>query len=167
MLQQIANRASVRAFTTQAVEHSKIEELLKAAMAAPSAGNQQPWEFYVTESPSMREQLAACSPYAKPCLAAPVVIVPCMKTADVRFPDYAPQDVSAAIENLLIECVNQDLGAVWMGIAPREDRIAAAQEVLKTPAGLVPFAFIAVGYPATHVEAHGPQRFREDCVHYL
>ena len=166
MLDQIAKRASVRQFTDQPVERAKTEELLRAAMAAPSAGNQQPWEFYVAADATLRAKLAASSPYAKPVLAAPIVIVACQRTEGVRFPECVQQDMAASVENLLIECVNQELGAVWMAVAPFDERIAAVRAALNMSGALEPFALIAIGYPANAVEAQGPKRFDAARVHY-
>ena len=41
------HRVSIRKYQDRPVEREKIVEILRAAMAAPSAKNQQPWEFYV------------------------------------------------------------------------------------------------------------------------
>ena len=71
-MKEIFDRVSVRKYTVQPVEAEKVEKLLRAAMAAPSAGNQQPWEFCVVRNRETLDQLAACSPYAKPLLGAPL-----------------------------------------------------------------------------------------------
>ena len=46
-MNEIFTRVSTRKFEDRPVESEKITQLLKAAMQAPSAGNQQPWEFFV------------------------------------------------------------------------------------------------------------------------
>ena len=46
-MNEIFSRVSIRKFTNQPVEREKIVTMLRAAMQAPSAHNQQPWEFYV------------------------------------------------------------------------------------------------------------------------
>ena len=60
----IFTRVSIREFTDEPVSDEQVERLMEAAMAAPSAGNQQPWEFVLTRDPHVKEELAACSPYA-------------------------------------------------------------------------------------------------------
>ena len=71
------------------MESGKITQIMKAAMAAPSAGNQQPWEFYVVKDKEKIRQLSESSPYAGCAANAPIVIVPCQRTADLMFPDIA------------------------------------------------------------------------------
>lgn len=146
-MSSIFHRVSIRKYTAQPVEKDKIERLLRAAMAAPSACNQQPWEFYVVTAPEMIARLTACSPYAKPCAGAPVVFVPCWRR-DTPVPAYAQIDMSAAVENLLLQADEEGLGAVWMGIAPQEARMADVARALDLPDTLLPFALVSCGYPA-------------------
>ena len=63
-------------------------------------------------------------------------------------PEIAPYDLSNATENILLEATALGLGAVWICIAPFEDRIRVAADVLKTPADVTPFVLIPLGYPA-------------------
>ena len=145
-MNSIFSRTSIRNYLPKAVEDEKITQILKAAMAAPSAGNQQPWEFYVVKNPQILKLLAACSPYSGCLAGAPVAIVPCYRT-ECYFPENAEMDLSAATENMLLEINDLGLGAVWLGVAPLQDRMDAVRKVLDIPAGLVPFAMIPIGYP--------------------
>lgn len=160
----IFHRTSIRKYTDQPVEHAKIERLLRAAMAAPSAKNQQPWEFYVVTDRETLIALAECSPYAMALRNAPLGIVVCCQ-AECERPEYAQIDCSAAVENLLLEADYLGLGAVWLGIAPLQERMDAARNVLKIPEHLYAFAFIACGYPA--VEKEQQNRYDETRVHYV
>lgn len=135
-------------------------------MAAPSAGNQQPWEFYVVRDAGKRAALVDTSPYAKPAGRAPVVVVVCAGEAS-RFKDYAVQDLSAAVENMLLQVVEEGLGAVWMGVAPLEDRMKAVGEIIGAPEGVDPFALVSIGYPEGEVVAKGPERYDASRVHWL
>lgn len=162
----IMKRVSVRAFTNQEVEEEKIETLLRAAMQAPSAGNQQPWEFFVVKDRDVITSLAACSPYAKAAQSAPLVIVPVMRAKDnMRFPECAPLDMSAAVENILLAAQDLGLGAVWMGIAPVRERIEAVSDVLHLAEGVTAFALIPVGYPNKKSEAK--DRFDDTRIHRI
>lgn len=163
----IFKRSSVRQFTDKAVSIADIEKLLRAAMAAPSAANQQPWEFYIARDETTRRALAASSPYGAPAKLAPCVIVACQRIEGLRAPQDAPLDMSAAVENLLIEAANLDLGAVWLGIAPEKDRMAAVAVALGSPRDVEPFALIAVGHPAHKPEPKGPARYDETRVHWI
>lgn len=167
MTEAIYKRASVRRFTDDPVTDDEVRALLRAAMAAPSAGNQQPWEFYVVRDEAMRVRLSETTPYAKPAAAAPCVIVACAHMPELRFPLCVPQDISAAVENLLLEAVEQGLGAVWLGVAPEPDRVAAVAEVLDLPEGIEPFALVACGRPAEEPTPRGRDRYDESRIHWV
>lgn len=113
------------------------------------------------------EKLSATTPYAKAAAKAPCAIVACTRTEGLRFPECVPQDMSAAIENLLLEAVDLGLGAVWMGVAPEVDLVAAVVEVLDVPVGLEPFAIIACGIPADEPTPKGKDRFDEQRIHWV
>ena len=146
-MDSIFHRASVRSFDGRKVEAEKTERLLRAAMAAPSACNQQPWEFVVVTDPAVLEELAGCSPYAGCLGRAPLGIAVCMRTENLRAPEYAQIDASAATENLLLEAAELGLGAVWLGIAPERERMEAVRRVIGAPETIQPFALVACGYP--------------------
>ena len=159
----IFHRVSIRKYEKKAVEQEKIELLLRAAMAAPSACNQQPWEFYVVTDPVKIQELSGTSPYAKCAAGAPLVVVPCYRKEGIA-PDYFEIDLSAAVENLLLEADELGLGAVWMGIAPAPERMEAVRKVLDIPENLSAFALVPCGYPA---ETRGQvDRYDESRVHY-
>ena len=153
-MKEILERVSVRKYEARPVEREKLEALLRAAMAAPSAGNQQPWEFAVVQDRALLDRLAGASPYAKPLLAAPAGIAVLSRTQGLRFPEYWQQDLGACTQNLLLEAEHQGLGAVWMGIAPLEERMRAVAEILGLGEGLRAFALVAVGYPAEKAAPH-------------
>ena len=129
-LEAIFTRSSIRSYTNEAVSSEMIHHLLDAAMAAPSAGNQQPWHFVVVTNNDVKAKLATVSPYATPADKAPVVFALCNKKSGNRFEGCVPQDMSAAAENLLLAVTANNLGAVWMGIAPEEDRMEKVTAVL-------------------------------------
>lgn len=162
-MNSIFHRISVRKYEQRAVEPEKIEMMLKAAMAAPSACNQQPWEFYVVTDKELIGQLSEASPYAKCAKEAPVVFVPCFRSEGIA-PEYFNIDMSAAVENLLLEADTLGLGAVWMGISPDEGRMEAVRKVLDIPAILNAFALVPCGYPAEGREQEN--RYEESRVHY-
>ena len=164
-MKELFTRISVRKYTDQPVEAEKIDAILKAAMQAPSAGNQQPWEFYVVTDPEVIAALAKSSPYAGCTAGAQAAIVPCYRTEGIYFPQYAEIDLAISCENLWLETTAQGLGTVMLGIAPLEERMDAVAAILKLPANLKPFAIFPIGYPA---EAR-PQsdRFDKTRIHYV
>ena len=147
-MNEIFERASIRKYQDRPVEPEKIEALLRAAMAAPSAGNQQPWEFYVVTAPEMIRALSQVHRYAGCAADAPVVLVPCYRTEGIWLPEYAPVDLAIATENLLLSIVSEGLGGVWLGIYPQQDRVAAVDKLLHLPETLHAFALVPLGYPA-------------------
>ena len=106
-------RRSVRSYKEQIVEKEKIDKLLRAAMQAPSAGNQQPWEFIVVQNKNTLEKLSHLSPYAKPVARAPLALVLLANMEGLRFPENWEQDMSAATQNILLEAV--ELGQELFG----------------------------------------------------
>ena len=167
-MNEIFARRSIRKFLPTMVEDEKIEQLLRAAMAAPSAGNQQPWEFYVVRDKRVIQDLSHCSPYAGCAAGASLAIVVCSRDESMRFPAFINLDLSAAVENILLEAVHLDLGAVWLGVAPYKAREVLVRRSLGVPQGLTPFAIVAMGYPqATAEEKPREDRYDPSRVHYV
>lgn len=163
-MESIFHRVSIRKFEDRPIEPEKTERLLRAAMAAPSACNQQPWEFVVVTDKQRIYALSKATPYTLSAKNAPVVIVPCFRT-ECRAPSCVLLDLSAATENLLLEADYLGLGAVWMGIAPLEARMECVREILELPPHLQPFALVPCGYPAE--QRAWEDRFDASRVHYL
>lgn len=140
-------RHSVRRFKNTEVEPEKIEKLVKAGMAAPTAGNQQESRFIVVTDRDLLEKLSKCSPYAGCAAKAPLAIVPVADLNGAKFPEFWQQDLAAAMENILVEAVCLDLGGVWLGAAPLEERTDYLTEMFGLPENIKPFAIAVIGYP--------------------
>lgn len=164
-MKEIFERISIRKYTDKPVESDKIQQILKAAMAAPSASNQQPWEFYVVSDKKKIRQLSLISPYAACAENAPLVIVPCYRTEGLRWSETVLLDLSAATENMLLEITSLGLGGVWLCAAPLEDRMSKTEDVLEIPENLRAFALIAVGYPSESRKQQN--RFDQTRIHYI
>jgi len=162
-LEAIRTRRSIRRFTQQAVSEEVLDQLLAAAMAAPSAGNEQPWQFVIVRDPQMRERLPSAHPYAQMASHAPVVAVVCGDLSQERHKGFWVQDCAAATENLLVAARASGLGAVWCGVYPREDRVRALQSLLSLPKTVIPFALVPIGYPAE--DKPDEDRFDRSRVH--
>ena len=162
-MNSIYHRVSIRKYQDKPVEKEKIEAILRAAMQAPSAGNQQPWEFYVITDKQKLEALSLVSPYAGMTKDAPVAIVSAY-CKDCRMPEYAQIDLSIAMENLWLETDAQGLGGVWLGIAPLEDRMKAVEKIIGMPDTLRAFGIFPLGYPAE--ERKQQDRFDESRIHW-
>lgn len=167
VLDNIATRTSIRDYEARPVEKEKIEKMLRAAMAAPTAMNKQPWHFVVVDQRNVLDALAGTNPYAKMLKKAPLAIVVCGNTdkmieGDGR--DFWIQDASAATENLLLAAHAMGLGAVWTGAYPSEERCISISKVLSLSDNLVPLNMIVVGYPAEHPQPK--QKFKEENISY-
>ena len=161
----IFTRTSVRSYEEKPVEAEKIEKILRAAMAAPSAMNQQPWEFYVVTGKNVLQELSQASPYADMVAGAPVAIVVCGRKDNLPVPDLMQVDLSLATENILLEIETQGLGGVMLGIAPMADRMERVARIIDLPENLEAFTVVPFGYPAKK----NPQqdRYDEHRVHYV
>jgi nitroreductase len=155
-------RNSIRNYTNQSVEEEKIEELLKSGMQAPSAKNQQPWEFIVVDDQALLKKMSEASKGSWPLNGAPLAIITIMKPTD-KSPYYAVQDMSAATENILLEATKQGLGAVWIGCYPLVERTSLVKSVLQISDPYEPFSVIAIGYPAETREIK--DRYDESRIH--
>lgn len=159
-LHWIFKRRSIRKFINQPVEREKVDLLLKAAMAAPSASNRQPWQFVVITRRTTLDRIAEVHPYAKMLMEAPLCICLCGRN-EVK---HWVQDCSAAMENLLLAAANIDLGGVWLGVHPNPEREAEVRELLALPPDITPLGLAALGYPGE--EKDSQTRYDAEKVHY-
>lgn len=164
-MKEIFNRRSIRKFKDQVVEPEKIDQLLRAAMQAPSAANQQPWEFIVVQDKEALARLALVSPYAKPVAGSPVTFVVLANQNNLKVPSAWEQDLSAATQNILLEAVHLGLGGVWFGVATAESVMENVCNLFKLPENMKPFALISVGYPDGQENVF-VDRYQADKVHY-
>lgn len=152
----IRERRSIRKYNPDIdVPQEHIEQILEAAMMAPSACNSRPWEFFVVKSIEIKEALMQAQPYSKMLKTAPVAIVVCGR------PDlqegicngYWPQDCGASIENILLQAKALGYGTCWCGVYPVMDRVEAIQAILQTKS--IPVGIVAVGKAEEEPSARG------------
>lgn len=160
----IFERRSIRRFTEKNVEDSKVMQLLKAAMFAPSARNARPWQFIVVRDKDKLKKLSETHQSAYMVKDASVAIVVCGDLRVQSYKDYWVLDCSAATENILLETVQLGLGAVWVAVYPREERIHHVKETLNIPEGIIPLCIVPIGYPAETPEPK--ERFDQSKIHY-
>jgi len=166
-LQAIHTRRSIRKYTSEPVADEQIEQILKAGMMAPSARNEQAWQFVVVRRPEMLEALSRVSPYSGMARQAQAVIVVCgdRERETVADLSYWALDCSAATQNMLLAAHALGLGAVWVAIYPRPERIAALRQVLPLPDTVVPLCLVPLGHPAETrepVERYDPARIHRE-----
>lgn len=161
----IFTRASVRQFEDREVEQEKINQLLKAAFAAPTAKNQRAWEFFVVTNKDILQKLGKVSPFATPVSNAPVAIVICYQKENLRVPEKVEIDCAIATENIWLECEELGLGGVMLGIAPDAERMEAVSEVMNLPKNLAAFTIFPFGYPKN--KKIQKDRYYEDKIHFV
>ena len=167
VIETIMTRTSVRAFTDRPIEDEKVEQILRAGMAAPTAVNKQPWAFVVVKSREQLDRLRDTNPNARMLASAQLAVVVCgdmTKAIEGPMQSFWIQDASAATENILLAAHALGLGAVWTGVYPHPERAAAVSEVLGLPEYAVPLCVIPMGYPA---ESPQPKdKWKPENVHY-
>ena len=174
-LDVIFARKSVRSYTDQAVSDQQVETMLRAAMAAPTGMNVQPWRFVVVRDQAVKDVLAG--PRGGMIAQAPVVFVICGETTLMRKPFGQPdaepvevaignwtQDCSAATENLLLAAEALGLGAVWTAAYPYEDRVNPIREALGLPENVTPLCVVPCGYPAG--DDQPKDKWKPENIHY-
>jgi nitroreductase len=157
LLRIIKERRSIRAFKVEkAISDADLEQLLEAAIWAPSAGNVQPWKFYVISDAGLKKALVRAA-YGQSFIAeAPVVFVVCVELNEASMSYgtrgaslYCIQDTAAAIQNILLMACSMGLGSCWVGAFDEGE----AAEALGCPPGQRPVAIIPIGYPAEQPSA--------------
>ncbi|MBQ9397669.1 MAG: nitroreductase family protein [Bacteroidales bacterium] len=177
-LEVIKARTSIRSFTGEKLSEEQINTLLDAAMAAPTAANEQPWRFIVITDDEVKAGLYSGEVHKKMVANAGAVIIVCGENTRLRRshgadPDAQPvpesnpywyEDCSAATENLLLAATALDLGAVWLSCYPIERSVNRIREYLSIPETVTPLAIVPVGYPA---ETPAPKnKWKPENIHY-
>jgi nitroreductase len=163
-LTAIMSRRSIRKYSSEPVSDDLVRKILGAAMNAPSAGNQQPWQFIVVKERKSLDAIAEILPYGKMLKQAPLAIVVCGDLSHEKHKGFWVQDCSAATQNMLLAAHDLGLGAVWLGVYPREERMKGIGAFLKVPEQVMPFCVVSAGWPAEKAEL--VKRFEEKKVHW-
>lgn len=166
VLENIHSRKSVRQYTAEPVSDTDIQTILKAAMAAPTAVNYQPWRFVVVTEREELDAMAEVLPYAKMLRQAPVAVVVCGETTWMGGNEnsYWQQDCAAATQNLLLAVEALGLGAVWTGVYPNQDLYPKLHDFLNLPSNVQPFCCIPIGHPAGNEQPK--DKWKPENIHY-
>jgi nitroreductase len=163
VLEAIFTRRSIRQYGSGKIAQEDVDKLLKAAMYAPSAHNYQPWQFIVIHNKSILNAIRKIHPYADMLKNAGLAIVVCGDFTLDKHIGYLVQACSAATQNILLAAHGIDLGAVWLGVYPRENRIKRISKLLGLPNELIPISIVSVGIPAEQKEIK--DRFKTERIH--
>jgi nitroreductase len=148
MINVICQRRSIRKYTAESIPPAVLLEFVKAGMNAPSAGDEQPWQFVVVTDPATLRKIPEFHPHSRMLKDAPAAICVCGDLALQKHRGFWVQDCSAATENILLEIAGQGYGGVWIGVYPVMARVRRLRKLLKMPKNIVPFSLVGVGWPA-------------------
>jgi len=166
-LQTIITRRSVRKYIDQPICEDKVQWMLRAAMNAPSAGNEQPWEFLVITDKYKLRRVPEFHPYSKMLTGATLAILVVADPSKVKYEEELRQlwiqDCSAATQNILLSAHALDLGAVWLAVYPDPPRLNGMRKLFGIPEELVPFSIVSLGYPVEVKQA--TDRFDNTRIH--
>jgi len=162
-IKAILTRRSIRKYAGDVIPEEYFEIMLKAAMHAPTARNRQPWHFVIVTDRELLKRLADVNPSWKMLAEAASAIVVC---GDLNLEDsesFIIQDCSAATQNILLAAHELDLGSVWLGVHPREDRLIPLKNILQIPENIIPVSMISIGKPDETRET--PDRYNVERIH--
>jgi nitroreductase len=168
MLEVIRQRRSVRSFLQKAVEEEKLNDILKAAMFAPTAKHLRPWEFIIVTNEDKKIGLSKATPYASFAKDAPLIIVICY---DMNKGNSIKEDCSIAAENIYLEAVNQGLGTCFIQIADGAEADAGNPEeyvkkLLDIAENYRVQCLMPLGYPVRQSSPHKDEEFELSKIHY-
>ena len=165
----IEKRVSVRMFSKRVVTREKVKAVLRHAMAAPSAGNNREWEFFVINREHDKKEISRMSPYAGPAKEANVLIIPCVNNEKVKEDNQGNmwwiEDMAACSQTILLAAKEEGLDSVWMGFYPDTERVSRLAKYLNCEKKMLPFAVIALGYAKEKNEKK--ERYDDTLIHYL
>jgi nitroreductase len=162
-MKEIFERRSIRKYTDKKISDKDLNQLLRAAMAAPSAANQQPWEFIIVTDREILESITKFHPYSNMLKEAAAAIIVCGNLERETRPGSWVMDCSAATENILIEAKYLGLGSVWLAAYTREIIVEGVKNLFNLPEKIIPLSIVSLGYPAE--EKSASERFDESRVH--
>lgn len=144
----LMTRRSIRRYRPGRIPQAKIKRLLECAMNAPSARNQQAWQFVVVRDRRLLKGITEVHPYAQMLKEAAAAIAVCGDLKAEVAKGYWVQDCAAATMNILLAAHALGLGAVWLGVFPRPERVRGVQRILQLPKTVVPLSIVSLGLPA-------------------
>jgi 5,6-dimethylbenzimidazole synthase len=169
LITAIQERRSCRAFLPDPIDQATIEQVLEAAVWAPSPANLQPWEFIVITAQEVKEKIYTTSSELKqawfeksgwkwvnkysidflkdiPAIVC-VVADPKKSGLDVFSSQGAEayqHACAAAIQNMMLRAHSLNLGTLWFTLFDRD----VVREILGVDAQKDPMALICIGKPA-------------------
>ena len=159
----ILTRRSIRKYTDKSIDEKTQKKLLQAAMQAPSARDTQAWQFVVINDRQTLQDISNFHPYADMLKHAPLAIAVCGDFQLEENVDYLALNCAAVTENILLAAHSFGLGAVWLAIYPRKQRIKELRNLLELPEDIIPISLVAIGH--TRESKGSEDRFNAEKIH--
>lgn len=159
----LINRRSIRKYTNKEIPAEAINELLKSAMYAPSAMNNQAWQFVVIDQREKLNEIFKIVPQEM-LKSTQAAILICGDTNLEKNIDYIQQNCSAATQNLMLAAHGLGLGSCWIGVYPVKETISWLQKIFKLPDFVIPISLVSLGYPAENPVAD--ERYKPEKMHF-
>lgn len=162
-IEMILTRRSIRRYRAEPVVEEQVKKIMECAMAAPSAANQQPWQFVVVDDRATLDAITTVQTHSMMLKEATLAIIVCGDSTTWKIPSMWVCDCSAATQNILLAAHAIGLGSCWCGVYPNESVMSGLRGLLGIPETVSPFSIIAIGHPA---EQKPPaNRYNEVRVH--
>ncbi len=163
-LKAILTRRSIRKYSHDQIPEEYLDILIKAAMHAPSARNRQPWHFIIVSDRQLLDRLGDINTSWKMLKEASHSIVVCGDKEIEDTVSFIIQDCAAATQNILLAAHDLNIGTVWLGVHPREERLVPLKQILQIPNQILPVSMISLGKPDESREQ--PDRFLVERIHF-
>lgn len=164
-MKEIYTRRSIRKYKDIPLEESQILQVIRAGTYAPSAGNEKPWHFIVITKRETLDAITSFHPYTQMLKSAPVAIIACADLTNIKYEGvFWIQDMSAAVQNMLLEATSMNLGSCWCGVYPNPVLVDNLSMLLDLPSNIIPAAIVALGVADEAREID--ERFNTSLVHY-
>ena len=166
LFEALLKRRSCRKYLDTEVSDEQIDQIIHAAMSAPSACNKQTWQFYVVKNKEVLSKLNKASQFSN--INAPLAIVVCgnmSKALPFQMKEFWIQDCSAATENILLAATALQLGSLWCGIHPQNKPIENVKKALNLPDNMIPLNIIYLGYPKEQLQPK--DHYKKEKITYI
>ena len=160
----LLNRRSIRKYKDQKISKAGIDQILKAAMYAPSAMNLQPWQFIVIDDKDVLIETINSIHYAEMLKQSAAAIIVCGDADIEKNESWLLQNCSASIQNILLAAHGLGIGSCWIAIHGMDDVYKKIKTQFNLPQNIVPVSLISLGYPDEVVTAE--ERFKQEKIHH-
>lgn len=164
VIEALLGRRSIRKYKDQKISNENINEVLKAAMYAPTAMNLKAWQFIVIDDKAVLVQTINSIPYAEMLKQSAAAILVCGDSEIEKNESWLLQNCSAATQNILLAAHGLGIGSCWIAIHGMDDVYKKIKNQFKLPDNIIPVSLISLGYPDEVVTAE--ERFKQEKIHY-